>query len=215
MPYSKISELPSTVGKLPTEAKRMWLKAFNKAHADGYSEEQAIKIAWSVVKKKYKKQDDTWVIKKTMSLETNIHKSGLFNPTYSLDLIVASTGLDAQGQEVSDSLLERAFSGGLIDTEGDIDHLDLNTGNDWTTGLFKSVKQFYKDGKLHIKAIADKTHKAYKWFIDNKIYRHIKGASAEYINPIVDGNKIIDAERIGWTVAIKDGPVNPDARIKR
>lgn len=215
MPYSNIKELPNTVGKLPTEAKRMWLKAFNRAYSDGYSEEQAIKIAWSVVKNKYKKSDNGWVLKKAMSVETNLHKSGLLFPTYSLDLVLGSTTPDAQGHEVSGSLLDRLYTNKLIDIEGDIDHLDLNTGNDWTTGLFKAAKQFYKDGKLHVKAIADKSHKAYKWFIDNKIYQYIKGASAEYINPKLEGNKVVDAERMGWTVAIKDVPINPDSRIKK
>lgn len=62
MPYRSIEELPPQVKVLPVEAQRLFLKVVNEAleQYDG-DEEKAFAVAWSVVKKQWKKVDDKWV----------------------------------------------------------------------------------------------------------------------------------------------------------
>jgi cation transport regulator len=74
MPYDKKSELPESIkNNLPSEAQKIFKEAYNSAW-DQYKnpsdrrgnesrEEVANKVAWSAVKKKYKKEGDKWVKK--------------------------------------------------------------------------------------------------------------------------------------------------------
>src|SRR5262245_21757888 len=66
MPYSSISELPEGVkNNLPARAARIYMAAVNSALKtyDG-NEETAAKVAWSAVKKKFKKdKGGKWVAK--------------------------------------------------------------------------------------------------------------------------------------------------------
>ena len=78
MPYDSVSDLPDSVKKnLPKSAKEIYLAAYNSAweqyakskdrRGDDTREETAHKVAWAAVKKKYKKKDDKWVLKKGKS----------------------------------------------------------------------------------------------------------------------------------------------------
>lgn len=69
MPYSSVSDLPDSVrDNLPKHAQDIYKEAFNSAwkdykdpddrRGDASREEVAHKVAWSAVKKKYKKGDD-------------------------------------------------------------------------------------------------------------------------------------------------------------
>jgi cation transport regulator ChaB len=58
-PYKNISELPDQVKVLPKEGQKLWLKVFNKAYSKG--EDYARKVAWTVIKKFYKKSGDKWI----------------------------------------------------------------------------------------------------------------------------------------------------------
>ena len=202
------------IDKLPIEAKKIYLAAYTKIRKDK-SELDTTRLAWSFMKKYYSKRGKTWIKKQDIKIETNIKKSGLFSQTYSLDLIIGSTSLDRENETVSEQLLQELYNNNLIDTLGDVDHANITFGDDWTQGLFKAVKTFYKNGKIRIKAIADKSHKAYGWFIKNRVYNRIKGASAEYINPVMNGNTIVKADYLGWTVALKDGPINNDSILRK
>ncbi len=74
MPYEKKSELPKQVrDNLPSEAQTIFKKSYNNAW-DQYKdpkkrrgsdsrEEVSQKVAWSAVKKEYKKSGDKWVKK--------------------------------------------------------------------------------------------------------------------------------------------------------
>lgn len=74
MPYSKKSELPDSVkNNLPEHAQEIYKEAFNNAW-DEYSdpdkrkggasrEEEAHKVAWAAVKKKYEKKNGKWTKK--------------------------------------------------------------------------------------------------------------------------------------------------------
>jgi cation transport regulator len=68
MPYGKVSELPDSVkNHLPAHAQQIYLEAFNDAwdeydqpgerRGDASLEETAHKVAWTAVKKKYRKDE--------------------------------------------------------------------------------------------------------------------------------------------------------------
>lgn len=63
MPYSKNSELPRNIKSiLPAGAQTIFRKAFNSAHEQYKEEVRAFKIAWSAVKKVYRKSlNGRWV----------------------------------------------------------------------------------------------------------------------------------------------------------
>lgn len=64
MPYKRNKELPETIQRvLPEHAQTIYRKAFNSAHEQYGSEETAIKVAWSAVKKSYEKREGKWVKK--------------------------------------------------------------------------------------------------------------------------------------------------------
>ncbi len=86
MPYKKLTDLPDSVkDNLPKHAQEIYLKAYNSAweqydqpeerrgHAS--REETAHKVAWSAVKKEYKKEDDHWVGKEEMAKERKSKKA--------------------------------------------------------------------------------------------------------------------------------------------
>jgi HK97 family phage major capsid protein len=74
MPYSKISELPDPVKKLPEHAQAIWMAAFNSAyeqHKDEKDVEQkAFAIAWAAIKTKYEQdKDGNWKEKKDEEIQ--------------------------------------------------------------------------------------------------------------------------------------------------
>jgi len=72
MPYRSTKELPDNVKVLPDRAKRIFMNAFNASFDHG--EEGARKIAWSAVKRKYKKNEKgEWILKeKVQSFQSDI-----------------------------------------------------------------------------------------------------------------------------------------------
>lgn len=205
MPYSKIQDLPKQVMSLPTQAKKIFLKAFNKASKDN-SEEKAFKIAWSAVKKIYTKKKNKWVLKREIDIKSTVNREGYFwNPSYYFDIILSSNGTHRDGKKVSKKLLNKLYSDNLIDSEGDINHLAID-GNPEYVGLFKKIGQTFVDGVLKIKVAINKAHDKYKEFMSDKKYKdHIK-LSAEFYNPVMYGDLILDAEGLGWTVT--DNPAD-------
>lgn len=68
MPYESVSELPQPVrDHLPDEAQRIYQRAFNSAWEEyaGRSDREATahRVAWSAVKRQYRKADGQWVHK--------------------------------------------------------------------------------------------------------------------------------------------------------
>lgn len=64
MTYRSIRQLPRSVkDNLPKRAQEIYKEAFNSAMDQYGEEETAHKVAWSAVKKKYKKEGDRWVKK--------------------------------------------------------------------------------------------------------------------------------------------------------
>ena len=75
MPYDSVWDLPDSMKKnLPKRAKEIYLAAYNSAweqyakpkdrRGDDTREETAHKVAWAAVKKKYRKKDDEWIMRK-------------------------------------------------------------------------------------------------------------------------------------------------------
>ena len=68
MPYKSITSLPEAVRQhLPKHAQEIYMEVYNNAW-DQYSDRKdreavAHKVAWSAVKKQYKKEGDKWVKK--------------------------------------------------------------------------------------------------------------------------------------------------------
>ena len=64
MPYPSRDELPDSVRKhLPEHAQDIFVGAFNNAHEEYGDEQRAFRVAWSAVKRKYRKDGDRWVPK--------------------------------------------------------------------------------------------------------------------------------------------------------
>jgi cation transport regulator ChaB len=63
MPYGNTKELGKGKEGLPEGAKKIFVAAFNAAYKQSQSESRASAIAWSAVKKKYKKEGEKWVAK--------------------------------------------------------------------------------------------------------------------------------------------------------
>jgi cation transport regulator len=67
VPYATTSDLPPAVRRLPPHAKKIFLSAFNSAwqsyagRGPQEQEQTAFRIAWAAVKKRYRKQGETWV----------------------------------------------------------------------------------------------------------------------------------------------------------
>ena len=65
MPYKKIEDLPPAVRKpLPKHAQEIFLKVFNNSFKEYDSEEIVFKVAWSAVKKSFKKNSKGKWVKK-------------------------------------------------------------------------------------------------------------------------------------------------------
>ena len=74
MPYNSLSQLPKQVtDNLPKHGQEIYMKAYNDAYerfedpdnirGDDEQETAAQKVAWSAVKRKYKKEGDSWIEK--------------------------------------------------------------------------------------------------------------------------------------------------------
>jgi len=59
MAYDSVEELPNEVRqKLPHDAQKIFMTAFNGASSDGMSDEAATKLAWNTVKNSYEEGSD-------------------------------------------------------------------------------------------------------------------------------------------------------------
>jgi cation transport regulator len=66
MPYEKLADLPDSVrDNLPKHAQEIYQEAYNSAEEQYDEEDRRHRVAWSAVKEKYKKDEDSgeWVEK--------------------------------------------------------------------------------------------------------------------------------------------------------
>lgn len=68
--YKKIEDLPTNLDGLPKSAKKIWMETFNTLLEDGEDEDFSRKLAWTNVKREYKKDDKTgkWKRKEKSSI---------------------------------------------------------------------------------------------------------------------------------------------------
>ena len=170
MPYNKLSELPENVsGVLPTPAQKIWMSAFNSAF-EKYGEDKARRIAWSAVKKRFKKKEDKWVakIRDTPSFKTVKY---VFEPKeaiigkeengYSyLEYILSGNEEDLNGQRWSDFALKRFAE--QINEEGLKGYmsdkhtiLELAKQNDWSPDQIEEMSSKLDTGIEAFKARYD------------------------------------------------------------
>lgn len=77
-PYQTNQDLPEQVKVLPGEAQSIWKEVFNKSYPKG--EDYARKVAWTVVKKSFKKsKDGNWFKKSKATIEKASNESILEN----------------------------------------------------------------------------------------------------------------------------------------
>ncbi len=66
MVYDSKTDLPDSVkDNLPSHAQEIYKEAYNSASQQYDDEATAHKVAWSAVKKEYKKEGDRWVKKES------------------------------------------------------------------------------------------------------------------------------------------------------
>lgn len=212
MPNTSIKQLGKQVSSLPTEAKKIFLKAYNTAYAQTNNEESSFEIALAVVKKKYTKEKNKWILKSSVSVNSDVKRSGIFLPNLTFTAVVSSINKDYEGNSVSDILLRNLSNSNLVENHGDFDHL-LFDGFSNYKGAFKKLNHWYDNGKLYLKFLIDKSYDKFndvkELFKDKKIAE----VSAEFYNPVVVNNKIVNASRLGWSVCRNDSAINPDAKI--
>lgn len=67
--YKTVDDLPENIkNSLPASAQKIWMKIFNDSFGKG--EDYARKVAWTVIKKLYKKVNDKWVLKKKIKSDS-------------------------------------------------------------------------------------------------------------------------------------------------
>ena len=206
MPYS-IKELPEQVKKLPINAKKVFISSFNKAYIT-HTEQESFKIAWSAVKQKYKKTNNNWVeVKKNKVIARSSH---FLSPNFYYDAILGTTEIHYDNKKVSDKLLETI----VLDKNGDFNHYGYNNSDFGYKGVFKLVKQVYEDGKLYMRFMLDTKHKRY-----NELIKQLENTdseiklSAEYVNPVIENDEILSAEKVGWSVLINEEPADSNAGV--
>lgn len=121
------------LNKLPKHAKEIWESTYSAAKAK-YGPERAAQIAWSAVKKSYKKKGDNWVKRAidtiTVTSETPVLRSegGELAKEYFVEGYIASTepqprdGLQLT-KEFFNHVIENQFKKESISLKGDIEHV--------------------------------------------------------------------------------------------
>lgn len=124
----------------------MFLSAFNSAY-EKYGEEKAFKIAWSIVKNKFKQKEGKWIAKScSVKPYTVTAKSALSESRgHFAEFIFADIHRDLDGDKVpQNSLIEK-----LDGWEGDIEHTNLYDKEGFDRNpLFKVMNSHYSGDKL-------------------------------------------------------------------
>ena len=229
MPYNSVNQLPSTIKKLPVEAQRMFLEVFNKSY-DRNGEDVAYQVAWSMVKKHFKKSDKGWVartedflIEEFYTFNTEMPDEVLIQRTEDgeeyFELPVASLEPHSDGFsntiEVLEQLEEQFNSGEFI---GDFDHevfdalkskysieqvIQLMKGK---PGISKSIQAYINNNILYLKGKIDKRY--------SNLVRKSKGLSVEALMKMDKQNKkFVGAKLLGFSFGLKKTPADFGTRI--
>ena len=183
MPYESNDDLPDSIKRLPSKAQTMFRKAFNRVLEKGSSEEYAFKVAWSMVKKHFKKTEHGWV---AHGLGYEVYSFDMQNTgdvfvqhgedgNYYLEGVLADTLPVSDGWAFTEGALaefarqinEEGVFGGLTHEEYQdllmkYSHLPpqefVKHARTERKGIFKTLKAVFENGKLWIKALIDKRY---------------------------------------------------------
>lgn len=220
MPYKDISELPSSVKKLPTQAQKYFLQVFNEVYKKNKSDAKSMKIAWSMVKEKFSKKylnlnDNTDNIQFFTLISKDSYSSIILNEEEDyivMDAVLADTNQTNKGFRLTEEQLN--FLADQINTNGslnpDVSHEvakklkstmmgaseeELSSAMKRARGVLKNIKAAVKDGKLWIQA---KLNKQYKRHINR-----FRGLSAEFTGYKKSGGRLGIEKFLGFTFTDK------------
>jgi cation transport regulator ChaB len=229
MPYKTNEELPKEIRNLPYKAQSLFRTTFNKVYPQR-GETIAFKIAWEVVKKRFKKVDGKWVAK---GMGFNLYSFKLENTgeafikkgddgEHYLEAVLSDNMLDSDGKaftpEVLQDYAEQINKYGI---SGFITHSDWNKfcmehshlpesvfieKARQRKGILKTVKAIYDKGKLWIKAL-----------IDKRYLKRVKEFNKLSIEAFVPKNHQIGNKYVGGYVlgfALDNNAINPRAKIE-
>jgi len=206
------SDLPYWFKDLSLIDRKLFLKTYDIFKGKNISESESFDKALFAVGKTSSDLNFN-SLSQNIDMQTAIVKesTGLFNSSYFFDATLSSTTIDDQNESASSSLLKWLDENGRIEEYGDIKHYELNGVSSWK-GLFKLVNHYMDGEKLKIKAIIDKSNPNYKEFLKMHKETPFTMLSAEFKNPKKIGNKIVYANKLGWTLTTKGS--NPDSKIE-
>jgi len=201
------------IKKLPEKARRMYEETYSAAKKEGKSSEVAAKIAISVVKKKYKKEENKWVAKSIIT-KLDLVKSGWLLPEYKLKMEITNDLKDNDGQSISLDLIKSLAEQNKIDVIGDVDHelwaIDNNkilereqylNKDRGTDGLYILDSYKVEDNKFVGIISLNKAHPLYKKYLElNKNGKYLS-ASAEFKGAkINEKQEIYYADSLGFSI---------------
>lgn len=228
MPYENNTELPEALKKLPKSAQTLFRKSFNTAYKSNRgSEAYAFRVAWSVVKKRFKKMDGEWVAK-TDAFRTITYYSFSLKPAEEFvsrseagnliqTYVLSDTEPDIEGKRPTKDLLEK-WASQAVGLEIDTDHelwsqvTKVHKANVEAVSRAMKVKKgiahvidaIIDAGKLVVKVLFDKRYE--------KFASRVKGLSIEGIlSRNNETNEWYDGDLLGATFAVGGNPYNPRA----
>lgn len=186
MPYKSVKELPSAIKKLPIKAQEMYMEAFNSSYSRNQDDALASKVAWAVVKKRFKKVNGEWVGHSfgynlyTFELEQvgdtfiqhaddgNVYMESMLADTLP---VIDDSGAWSWTEEalidLAKQINDNEIQGGITHQEYQdlimqYSHLPrdefVQHARTKRKGIFKAIKAFVRDGKLFIKSLIDKRY---------------------------------------------------------
>ena len=229
MPYKSNESLPDSIKKLPQAAQSLYRKAYNNVSGK-YDEATTSKIAWGVVKKKFKKVDGKWIARglssDTFTFTIDTKEGELIqraeNGEFYIEGVLSDTLPDQLGTSFTEQALmdfaDQINSGNI---QGGITHQEYNDliqkylhlpTNEFIArarkerkGILKLVKAVYEKGKLWIKALVDKRYANHvRKFNKMSIEAHVP-------ENLRHGNKFLGGTIIGF--ALDNNAINPRAEV--
>ena len=179
MPYSKITELPENIQKLPEAKQKQWMNVFNSAYErakkDGKDDKDAESFAFAnangVVLKKEANEPQIYIaLKETNFKEIKLLYPGEFKHTLYGEFKVTEKDIDQAIENWNNKIATRLDESGKSELPMNYQHAghdknpEIAKASGWIKGLVKKGKELW--------AKIDWTDKA-KEFIKNKEFKHI------------------------------------------
>lgn len=223
MPYTlSSSNLPSYIKNKPDHIKMQWISIFNAIYKDK-GEETAFMVANGWLKRHLKKKA-TMIKRSIVRFDVDRTSPEFIKRDNSgedyISFVLSDTQPHYDGKIFTESLLKKwvdSINSGQTIT-GDFDHeyydrLQQSGISDEQVrvelkqkkGIAKSIKAFYENGKMWIKALIDKRYK-------KLVEKASNGVSAEALCTF-DGNEAVDGELLGFTFNLATQPAIQGAGV--